>query len=225
VAGDVAREQFTRDAVSTAMDIEDKAADVVFLCGAGTSWDNKMIICEDGFGTADFVDMQTLQLVIPLRPKLLIAVGAYCDDFGTTAVELGVCSAVLVLDDSLPPGAGDTLELISILFKDLVRVSGADDVPTVVKRSIAAMEQRRPGGPAQYARLYTALRAVAPPQKLICNLGACRVKDTEGSAAVRARQNPRVFRLRSFDGCACMCERFVYVCMRVYMCVCVCVRA
>jgi hypothetical protein len=69
------RAQFTRDAVSTTMDVEDRAPDVVFLCGAGTSWDNKAIITEDGFGSADFVDLQTLQLVLPRRPKLLVAVG------------------------------------------------------------------------------------------------------------------------------------------------------
>ena len=57
------------------MDVEDRAPDVVCLCGAGTSWDNKAIITEDGFGSADFVDLQTLQLVLPRRPKLLVAVG------------------------------------------------------------------------------------------------------------------------------------------------------
>jgi len=144
--------------------------------------------------------MQTLQLVIPQRPKLLIAVGRVCDEFGAIVTELGVCSTVLVLDDLLPPGASDSYELISHLFKDLVRVNGQDDVATVAKRAIDAMEQRRTGGPAQYARLYTALRAVAPPQKLVCNVGSCRVRDSEGAAAIRARQNPRVFRLRAFDG-------------------------
>ena len=53
------------------MDIEDKAIDVVFLCGAGTSWDNLKIIAEDGFGTADFVDLQTLPLVVPQVPLSL----------------------------------------------------------------------------------------------------------------------------------------------------------
>jgi hypothetical protein len=192
--------QFTRDAISTAFDVDDRTPDVVFLCGAGTSWDNAKIIAEDGFGSAEYVDMQTLQLVIPRRPKLLIAVGAFCNEFGTTATELGVCSTVLVLDDSLPPGASDSYELISHLFKDFVRMNGQEDVPTIAKRAITTMEERRPGGPAQYARLYTALRAVAPPQRLLCNVGSCRVRDTEGSAAIRARQNPRVFRLRAFDG-------------------------
>ena len=182
------------------MDVEDRAPDVVFLCGAGTNWDSKMIITEDGFGSADFVDLQTLQLVVPRRPKLLVAVGAYCDEFGATAVELGVCSTVLVLNDLLPPGASDSYELISLLFKEFVRVNGREDVATVVKRSIASMDEHKGGTTQKYARLYTALRAVAPPQKLVCNLGACRVKDTEGAAAIRARQNARVFRLRVFDG-------------------------
>jgi hypothetical protein len=131
---------------------------------------------------------------------LSICLRVYCDEFGATAVELGVCSTVLVLDDSLPAGANDAYELISLLFKELVRVNGSEDVATVVKRSIATMDEKKKGSTSKYARLYTALRAVAPPQKLVCNLGACRVKDTEGAAAIRARQNPRVFRLRVFDG-------------------------
>ena len=192
--------EFTKNAIATAMDLEERTPDVVFLCGTGTSWDNLKIITEDGFGSADFVDMQTLKLVVPQRPKLLIAVGPFCDEFGTTASELGVSACVLVLDDSLPPGASDAYELISMLFKDLVRVNGSEEVVTVVQRAIATMEQQRPGSTGTYARVYSALRAVAPPQKLVCSLGACRVKDADASAAIRARQNPRVFRLRSFDG-------------------------
>jgi hypothetical protein len=192
--------EFTRDAISTAMDVEDKTPDVVFLCGAGTSWDNAQLIVEDGFGTADFVDLQSLQLVIPKRPKLLVAVGAYCKEFGETAVELGVCSTVLVLDDSFPPGASDSFELLALLFKELLRANGSQDVASVVKQSIQAMEERRPGSTKKYARAYTALRAVAPVERMVCKQGSCRVKDTQGSAAIRAQQNPRVFRNRIFDG-------------------------
>ena len=68
-----------------------------------------------------------------------ICLRVYCDEFGATAVELGVCSTVLVLDDSLPAGANDAYELISLLFKELVRVNGSEDVATVVKRSIATL--------------------------------------------------------------------------------------
>ena len=191
--------EFTRDAVATAIDVFDATPDVIFLCGTGTSWDSLKVIVEDGFGTADFVDMQTLQLVIPQRPKLLVAVGAFCEEFGATCVELGVCSTVLVLDDTTPPGASDSYQLISQLFKELVRVNGAETTSAAVKRTVATMEELRPGTTKSYARVYTSLRAVAPPQVLACCLGGCRVKDAEGSAAIRAQQNPRVFRLRTYD--------------------------
>jgi len=45
---------------------------VIILCGSGTSWDDEKLICENGFGAADFVDLIDVKLVLPDRPKVVV---------------------------------------------------------------------------------------------------------------------------------------------------------
>lgn len=191
--------EFTRSSLSLHIEECEEDPDIVVLCGSGTTWDDNKIILEDGFGSADFVDLGNLNLLMPRRPKLLVAVGNFCQNFGKMATDEGVAPVVLIVNDTDAAGSADAYEFLSLVLKGMVRgKNGKSSVRDVFDEVCKSMEEQK--RPATYASMYTALRAVAPQKQLPLAQGTCRVLDSQGMAALRARQIPRVFRQLGWDG-------------------------
>jgi hypothetical protein len=166
-------QEFTRNALATYMEESGRAPDLLVLSGSGTSWDNKLIL-EDGFGSADFVDLDSIHLVVPMRPKMVVAVGSFGSKFGEIMTEEGVTPSVLILDDSEAAGATESYELLALMLKALLRSQSVPglSVREIFNRLCASMELK--GRKTTYAGLWTALPAVAPYAPLPLTQGTCR---------------------------------------------------
>mmetsp|Transcript_12410 Transcript_12410/g.31150 ORF Transcript_12410/g.31150 Transcript_12410/m.31150 type:complete len:886 (-) Transcript_12410:127-2784(-) len=190
--------EFTRNSLAMHIEEAEEDPDIVIMCGSGTSWDDGKLLVEDGFASADLVDLGDLHLVIPKRPKLLVGIGNFSHNFGKLATEEGVAPVVILLNDTEAVGSADSYEFLSLVLKGLVR----SQEKMTIKQSFDQVAQKfqEEKRPATYAAIFTALRAMAPPRPLPVMQGTCRVLDMSGMAALRARQNPRVFRQLGFDG-------------------------
>jgi hypothetical protein len=191
---------FTRNSISTAFDENGGPPDILFLSGSGTSWDDEHLIVEDGFGSADFVELVDLKLVIPEQPKLIIAVGSFCERFCQSAIEEGVSPLLLVLDD-VGVGAQHGYQAVATILKELLKMEGlksASDLLRIFEN--VSLEFSKQGLAPDLFRLYTAYAAVAPVIPLTLFPGTCRVRDTHNIASLRAKQSWRVFRQIAFEG-------------------------
>ena len=191
---------FTRNAISTAFDENGGPPDILVLSGSGTSWDDAHLIVEDGFGSADFVELVDLKLVIPEQPKLMIAVGSYCERFCQFAIEEGVSPLLLVLDD-VGVGAQYGYQAVATILRELLEMEGlksASDLQKIFEN--VSLKFGKQGLAPDNLRLYTAHSAVAPVIPLKLFPGTCRVQDTHSIASLRAKQSWRVFRQLAFEG-------------------------
>jgi len=165
--------EFTRSSLALHIEECEDDPDIVILCGSGTAWDDKRLILEDGFGSADFVDLGDLHLLIPRRPRLLVAVGNFCENFGKLATQEGVAPVCLVVNDTDSAGSADAYEFLSLVLKGMVRgKNGKTSVKDVFDEVCKSLEADK--RPATYASLFTALRAVAPAKPLPLMQGTCR---------------------------------------------------
>jgi hypothetical protein len=165
--------EFTRNSLATYMEESDRAPDILVMSGSGTSYDEKLIL-EDGFGSADFMDLDNMHLLVPMRPKLLVAIGSFSPKFGQIVSEEGVAPAVLLLDNSEKEGALESYEVLALMLKAMLRGQGAPgmSVKTIFDRLRTSLEQK--GRTTSYASLWTALPAVAPYMPLPLAQGTCR---------------------------------------------------
>ncbi|EKX54997.1 hypothetical protein GUITHDRAFT_131951 [Guillardia theta CCMP2712] len=191
--------ELCRDSLSNMMDEEDKDYDIVFLTGAGTSWDQKSFLLEDGYGMADYVDLTTIRLVIPKVPKLMIVVGQFGDEFAKILVEEGVCPVVFLFDDTIAEGSSTFSPFVQTLIAAIVDSMGKENLDVVARRSMEAFKSEHPACD-NFVKLYIALRAIAPAGSLKLNQGACRLSERNGCAAMRTRQSARVHHNMAYDG-------------------------
>ncbi len=200
---------FTRNALSTTFDENGGPPDVLVLCGSGTSWDDSHLIVEDDFGSADFVELVSLKLVIPQPPKVLVAVGAFSNRFGESAIEEAVAPIVLLLDDT-GLGATEGYEAVAQIFRELLKTEVLTEASQISK-IFAEVKMKFWNGiqKADFLRLYTAHRAIAPVIPMRVLPGKCGVQDNHEIAALRAIQCFRVFRQISFEGRSPMMSQII----------------